>query len=154
MKHSSHLLIEPVTDSSSRLSIPRFMWGWSIPGVVLEDQYQIDQFRFLAITSDNCPYEECLHILLLALGRKDYERVDLAGEVLPGIYSNGRMISASTFEFQFFGSDRFRVDVARRPRLMLRQFLAGPGIKYMAPLRRKALTVTRLVEVGEEPSET
>ncbi|MFD1216878.1 hypothetical protein [Microbulbifer celer] len=145
MKRVNLLSLKPVSETCSRLCLSHHERKWQIPGVVLEDQYQLSDGRMLAFTSDNCPYEEGLHILLLKTGHDEFEQVDLGLENTPGIYTNGKVVSESVMEFQFFNNENYRVEVVEKPRLQLTQFLSGSEIKYKSPLRRKSLSVTRLV---------
>lgn len=110
----------------------------AVPGLLLEAAYEtFDRNRLLWLT-DDCPFEEGLHILLL----------DRSGQVLDAVesktfYTAGllHILSADRdhIDFTFFDQMRYRLSVGSSPQLRFRlpRGWAYPGFRF---LHRLALT--------------
>lgn len=89
-----------------------------VQGVVLETVLRT-KFGTLLLTSDDCPFEECLHAHLLDdLGRVR-ERVTLGCPYEAGDFRDLERLDASTFTFRFFDDEERWTLAAHAPRWAL-----------------------------------
>ena len=92
--------------------------GVVLPGVTLEAQYRFGD-RYLLFTTENVPYEEALHILLLDQGFRRLDHIELSHPFAEGTLSDVRARDAQV-QFSFFGGDFWELSVAPRPRHLAR----------------------------------
>ena len=72
-------------------------------GRILEGQYRLDNGSYLVLTTDDCPYEEVLHILLVDSELRLLDRIDIGREYQAGVFENARIADRETLEFDFAG---------------------------------------------------
>ncbi len=109
--------------------------GQTIQGSELEAQYAIDD-RFLILTTENCPYEEALHIHLLDRQFEILDYLELAQVYSPGILGKIHVSAENCLEFTFFGQERWRLTVLRSPKpgffRWTRRVTRFPGWRFWA----------------------
>lgn len=103
--------------------------GTIVDGVVLEKQFAV-QGGYLLFLTENCPYEEGLHIYLL-----DQEFQVLDGLELGGVYASAILKDVCAendvvFTFTFFGNERWRLQLASTP-------FRGLNISMLSPIKHK-----------------
>lgn len=116
-------------------------WEQSIPGVVLEAQFMMKNHNFLILTSEDCPYEEALHIILMDELGSIIDKVEIGQEATPGIVKDIETLDDSRIKFKFIGDGYFTVDVLETPEIMPFDSLKYSYIKHGNPLRKKNLLV-------------
>lgn len=131
----------PSTESQSVLSIAGQAALSPVPGLVLEAQYRLADGRFLLISTDNCPFEECLHLLLLDQDYTLQERVDVGSRFTSGLFRHPRVIHPGCLEFTFYDQTRFRAIIQEQPTRALGRLFSNNGITYSTPLAKKSLMV-------------
>lgn len=101
--------------------------GTRLAGVVLEGQFACRD-GFLVITSDDCPFEEAVHIHLLANDLSRSESLTIAqayaGGIVRGLHAEG----PDSIAFSFYGDDLWRVTVLPRAKYIW-QFRPFSGIR-------------------------
>ena len=105
--------------------------GVRLAGSVLEKQFRAPQGDLLFLTED-CPYEEGLHIYLLGGESAVLDAVELGAAYAPGILS---ILAAGPGErvcFSFFGGDEWSLELLPRPEF-------GLGLKGLPVVRRKRM---------------
>lgn len=93
-----------------------------VAGAVLEAQFARGH-EFLLFVTDDCPYEEVLHLYLLDASMAVVDQVDLGAPYAPGILRDLEGVGPECVEFSFIGTERWRVrvkgqhriEVSRRP---------------------------------------
>lgn len=116
---------------------------WTISGVILEGAWAIG-YELLVVTSDNIPYEDMLHIALLAPGGCVVEQLDLGG-----IYTTGSFealgLDGRALRFRFFNEMDWRVEVLDTPRRRI-PYLSDPkGV-------RRGLGLSTRLAISATPS--
>ena len=118
--------------------------GTTVPGVVLDAQYRYGE-RYLLLTTENIPYEEALHILLLDQGFRVLDHLELSHAFAPGTLTDVEPAGDGRLRFSLFGGDRWELTVLPAPR-RLRLDDAPTGVRgrirrLVAP---RWLKITRL----------
>jgi hypothetical protein len=91
----------------------------TVPGVVLEAQYRYGE-GYLLLTTENIPYEEALHILLLDQHFRVLDHLELSHAFAPGTLTDLEPAGDGRLHFSLFGGDRWELTVlpaSRRLRL-------------------------------------
>lgn len=113
---------QPGKTIGSELMIEGQPSGIEVDGCDLEAQFEIDlgsQKRYLLLVTDDCPYEECLHIYLVGEDGIVLERLEQGNIYTPGIVQNVQVISDRELRFDFRGPQRLVVN--DRPRGIVRR---------------------------------
>ncbi|MCA9712696.1 MAG: hypothetical protein KDK70_43105 [Myxococcales bacterium] len=93
-----------------------------VPGVVLEGQFALDDDRgHLLLLTDDSPYEEVLHVVLLDHAQRIVEQLDLGEPYVPGLLRDVQVVGADTLRFRFFEGKIHQLEVHRQPRGLLRR---------------------------------
>lgn len=85
--------------------------GIVIDGVALEKQFSFEE-KFLLFLTEDCPYEEGLHIYLLDQELQILDGIELAGAYASAILDDVQVENDGIVTFAFFGSDTWRLHVA------------------------------------------
>jgi len=108
-----------------------------VPGRVLAAQFESEGLFLLLFTDDN-PYEECLHVILLDEGGNLLDTVELANPYSPGMLDGLRVSSPDSVDFGFFGNDHWRLTILKESKLHLLQSPASP-VQYRPKFGRHRL---------------
>ncbi len=100
-----------------------------IEGVVLEGELALDSGEFVVWSSEDCPYEETLHITLLGPEGDVLDSVDLGRAMQPGVFQNFKALSDGVAEFDFFPEQRHRLEVRDAPCGLLTHILRRSRLK-------------------------
>ncbi|AFU98514.2 hypothetical protein [Simiduia agarivorans] len=146
METTTVFSLEPLNDTESRLIADGSTPLLNVPGVKLEDQYALADGRFLVITSEDCPYEEMLHIILARPGESDFECVNIGRPYTPGIYANPQVITNGNLQFSFSDNGTFRVSVRSHPARNIRQLFNHNAISYDSYLAKRSLSVEQIAQ--------
>lgn len=144
MEQIAFFSLTPTRESHSLLSVTGLGPRASVPGVVLEAQYRLADGSFLVISTDDCPYEECLHLLRLSRDYTIQERVDLGRSYTFGLFSDPKIIHPSCLEFTFYENTRFQAIILDKPQRALGKLLTHWDITYTAPFAKKSLQLVRV----------
>ena len=109
MKEITTFSLESQSDTESRLRFNKRKCDINISGVTLEKQYRLDNGFFLIFTTDDCPYEECLHITLLNENHQLVYYLDLGLAYNSAIFDNAKVISNDMLEFDFYSNMKYRL---------------------------------------------
>ncbi len=82
-----------------------------IEGLVLEAQLELQSGEFLLFSTDDCPFEEILHITLLSPSGAVLETLELGAAMQPGLFQNLEALGDGAAEFDFFPEQRHRLEV-------------------------------------------
>jgi hypothetical protein len=99
-----------------------------VDGILLERQYCVE-LGYLLFLTDDCPYEEGLHIYLLNAERLLLDALELGAPYTPAILDNVIAETETALTFSFFGNDQWRLDMRRVPRFSLHYAMFSP-LKY------------------------
>ncbi|MGC2656651.1 MAG: hypothetical protein WA324_01645 [Bryobacteraceae bacterium] len=97
-----------------------------IPGVDLAAQYACAAGALL-LTTEDTPYEEALHCVLLNGNVDMLDDVELSNRMTPGTLSAVRIEEEDALVFSFFGGDLWRLTVFKEP---VRKLLTRTGVHY------------------------
>jgi len=118
--------------------------GTTVPGVVLEAQYGCDPL-YLLLTTENIPYEEALHILLLDQRFRVLDHLELSHAFAPGTLTDVEQGGDGRLRFSLFGGDRWELEVLPAPRrLRLDEAPTGVRGRMRRLLAPRRLAITRL----------
>ena len=150
MRPSHSFALKPVSDSEtepprSELFSDGRTTGLIVPGVILEAQFTCGEWHLL-FTTENIPFEEALHIVLLDQRFRRLDDVELSHPLAAGALTDLQSTDDEpSARFSFFGGDQWELIVLRTPRRLSRSE-APVGVK--AALRRlvtpKYLALARL----------
>lgn len=144
MERIDQVGLESVSDTHSTISLMKTSLQWAVPGIVLEDQFRLNEAEFLVITSDDCPFEESLHILLINKNMSEYERVDIELDNTPGIFKDCIISRDDSVQFKFIADNTYRIDVDSAASISWNRIFSSFGISYKNPLKKKRLNVNLL----------
>lgn len=102
--------------------------GIVIDGIVLEKQFSFEN-KYLLFLTEDCPFEEGLHIYLLDHELQILDGVELGGAYASAILNDVKIENNSIVSFAFFGQDRWRLQVASNAFRQLNISMLSP-IKY------------------------
>lgn len=114
-----------------------------IDGVVLEAQLELKSGEFVLCSTDDCPFEEVLHITLVSPTGKVLDTLDLGQAMQPGLFQNFVSLGDRAAEFDFFPEQRHRLEVRDAPCGLLTHILRR---------RRLELTPTDQATTHDEPT--
>jgi hypothetical protein len=129
-------------DKRANLIAPDKRCVTQLPGCVLERLYQLENRHYLVFLTDDSPYEECLHIVLLDENYHQLDQVDIFQAYTPGILSNLTVLGSYELEFEFMVSCRFRLSVDVSPRRRMHRLISSSPIHYPRFLAKSYMTVT------------
>jgi len=154
MRVSSRFKLEPVDEpGKSRLVVDGHPTPTLVTGIDLEAQFDCRAGSLLLLTQDS-PYEESLHMLLVAPGAKTAQQIPieildeliLGGAYTPGILTEVAVAGENSLEFSFFGKDRWRVTAHANPRPAISGALTSMGKRPLGyALRKRYLELESLV---------
>lgn len=103
-----------------------------VSGTVLEAAYQLEDLGLdLLFVTEDCPYEETLHIYLLDAAHTVIEETRLGAPYAPGILKDLLIVSDNELAFHFQGNHRLIIHA--QPRGFLRhrrlELRAGAGVE-------------------------
>ncbi|HVK53737.1 MAG TPA: hypothetical protein VM532_01790 [Burkholderiales bacterium] len=116
--------------------------GLVLDGVNLEHQVRIED-KYLLFLTENCPFEEGLHIYLIDDSRRVLDAVEIGAPYAPGVLKNVQQIGGAAMSFSFFGEDLWRLEVRDKPALTFSRPLSPVKFKRGA-LGRHWLNVVRV----------
>jgi hypothetical protein len=93
--------------------------GVTIPGIVLEAQYRSGDSHLL-LTTEDVPFEDALHLLLLDERLVLLDHVELAHPYAAGLVKDVRPAGGERLTFSFFGGDLWETTVMQTPRRLKR----------------------------------
>ncbi|MBV1862355.1 MAG: hypothetical protein KUG77_28300 [Nannocystaceae bacterium] len=114
-----------------------------VDGVVLEAQLQLGSGESVLWSTDDCPFEEVLHITLVSPTGKVLDAVDLGQAMQPGLFQDLKALGDRTAEFGFFPQQRHRIEVFDAPCGLL---------DHIFRRRRLRLALTDQATTHDEPT--
>lgn len=138
---------EPTTDEVPlvQLSFREREVGDAIPGATLEQQFRLDEGRFLLFLTDDVPYEETLRIYLLSKDFRILDGLEFGGAYVTGSLENVTIKDSRTLEFSFVHKNRCRLHVHQTARWQL-PLLFMPGVSRVGPWRQKSFLQTTFLK--------
>ena len=103
----------------------------TLDGVVLEAQFLVTGGGYLVVTSDEDPFEGCLHMCLLDDKFKKIDGMRLGVSYRPGTFRAHGHGPGESLQFSFFADEIWHLEIAPRSRLVLIRPL-GP-VRYTSP---------------------
>ena len=124
-----------------------------LPGTVLEQQYDLNQpsaeqpnsdsKAYLLLSSDNCPFEEGLHISLLNNKLALLDQLSLGIAYQPGQLSSVKVVASHTLAFSFFKDIHYQLTIHRPSIGLFKKNISEaryPGL----PFKKHYLTIKRM----------
>lgn len=112
-----------------RLSGPGHEDVVEVDGIVLEAQLELPSGEFVLWSTEDCPYEETLHITLLSSTGEVLETAEMGQAMQPGLFGNLEALGDSAAEFDFFPRQRHRLEVLHLHRGLLSGVLRRRRLK-------------------------
>jgi hypothetical protein len=88
-----------------------------VEGSTLEAQYETSK-GFLLMLTEDCPYEEALHIYLVDHGNSILDEIHMGQAYVSGILGDLDPIAPDQLQFSFFGNDLWKLRILESPRRM------------------------------------
>ncbi|MCS6884939.1 MAG: hypothetical protein RMM17_00645 [Acidobacteriota bacterium] len=107
--------------------------GLILEGLILEQQFACKN-GYLLLLTDDCPFEEGLHIHLLNFELQHLDTINMGKAYLPGMLQNVTS-SNETLNFSFFGDDSWQLRVLQQPRFRISPY-SGSWATFFFPLHR------------------
>ncbi len=111
MEEYSRFSLVPLSETESSLLDSDGQPTSSLAGVVLEKAYLLKDGRFLLISTDDCPYEEGIHITLLRKDGVVDERIDRVAEYHAAVLTDIRDLSQDTIQITISDQENVQVSV-------------------------------------------
>ena len=128
----------------SNLLFDAALTGVTEPGVVLEAQYRYGELHLL-FTTENIPYEEALHVLLLDPRFNLLDHLELSHPYASGVLTDLHQAGEGRLRFSLFGGDRWELSVLPAPRrLTMDEAPTGVRGRLRRLLAQRWLAVKRL----------
>lgn len=108
--------------------------GTGVAGRLLEAAIEAAG-RYLLFVTDDCPYEEQLHLHLLDAAGKVLDSASLGGPYSTGRFVGPRLLDDRRVGFSFFDDKDWEVELLDAPRLRLPVFTEPLGVWRARPLR-------------------
>ncbi|NOQ63086.1 MAG: hypothetical protein GQ582_01075 [Methyloprofundus sp.] len=121
-----------------------------VPGHVLEAFFRLKDDRYLVLLTDNLPYEECLHIVLLDSQYCMLDQVDIYQAYTSGILSNVKILGDFELVVDFLENQQFHVMIAVSPSYSIRRIYTSDPIHYARRFNKCYLTVNYTKSIGGE----
>jgi len=116
-----------------------------VDGTCLEDQFELDDGRGLVWLTEDCPYDEGLHIYLFATDGSLEDSIEAGAAFAPGILSI-RSFGSSSVDFSFFENDvTYRLEVSD----FKIRIASLEGWRYKSKLQRHCIFVRVLQDSDE-----
>ena len=91
--------------------------GMVLSGALLEAQYRTNAGDLLLFLSNDCPFEEELHVYLLSADFQVLDHEQLGWAYTPGAFRNAEIVEECRIRFAFLGDhDRWELTILPRPR--------------------------------------
>lgn len=113
----------------------------NFPGRILEGQYRLENGAYLVLATEDCPYEEVLHILLLDSELRLLDRIDIGLEYHGGIFENAKIIDRETLEFDFLGGLTFRLTLLSEGKRFVKNAFFNSLIRHHWKFGKKHMRV-------------
>lgn len=114
-----------------------------VEGVILEGELALRSGEFVVFSSEDCPYEETLHVTLLGPSGTVLDSAELGRAMQPGMFQNLESLSDGIAEFDFFPERRHRLEVRDARCGLLTHILRRSRLK---------LTLTDQATTHDEPT--
>lgn len=138
MKSSDLFELTEVSPQKSKLILSGSENTVDVPGSVLEAQMELQNDRYLILTTENSPYDEALYITLLGPRLEILDQIELSQDMTPGIVKDVEIIDAERMRFNFNRLEPYIVEVDRSgfilskgPDSAKRDFIRKLGRKYI-----------------------
>ena len=119
MEETTRLTLSPLSETESALLDENGRELCRIPGLVLEKAFVLIDGRFLVVSTDDCPYEEGIHIVLLRQDGTVNERIDRLHAYHAAVLTEIRAVSEDTLQITISDQERLQVvidfDGRRKP---------------------------------------
>lgn len=129
MEKINDFVLTPVSDVNSTLHLGSRIRTQPVPGIILEAQYQLANNRYLILTTDDVPYEEGLHILLLDKNMTTLDQIDMGLPYQAGILKDLEIYEDNRLTFSFYNDMKFRLMIGQGGKYFSPRS-AIPGVKY------------------------
>ena len=96
-----------------------------VDGLELEQQFGLET-GYLLLLTENCPYEEGLHIYLLDADRRMRDAIALGAPYAPALLHTIQSHEPAALTFSFFGNDQWRLTVRAMPRFDWKAAFCSP----------------------------
>jgi hypothetical protein len=118
--------------------------GLIVDGIDLNRQYQVEA-GFLLFITENCPFEEGLHIYLISPELKILDGFEFDAIYTPGVVRDIELKEEEAILFSFYFDDRWELRVLEKPtwgvnltRFSVLKRLGGPIVRRRLLLKRLA----------------
>jgi hypothetical protein len=115
---------KPAEPAKSQLVFDGEPVATMVEGRLLEAQFEFGSVHVL-ILSDDCPYEEILHVYLLDDDLNALEHIELGTPLVSGVLRDVAIEGSDTVTFSFDGSTKYRLTVHPQPKRSIRSLPSG-----------------------------
>ncbi len=112
-----------------------------IDGVILETQFSLDSGQYLILTTDGCPFEEGLHLILLDQTYRIIDQVNLSQDYTSGQLDDVQIVSNSVLEFSFQGQTKTKVVILSEGKRVFFPSLKGNAQRDFNPFKKQYMEV-------------
>lgn len=142
--------LERKSGGGSGLLFERRLCAVVVPGVALEAQYRLDNGFYLLFITDECPFEEFLHIVLLDDQFRRLDCIDIGFAYSAAVFSDLRVLSPRALVFDFYTGFSYRLSI-ELPGVRLLCARPLPEVRYDRSLfARKFLRIERIKRLAAD----
>jgi hypothetical protein len=114
----------------------------SLPGLVVENGFDVPALGTLWLTSNDSPYEETLYISLVDSQASVTEQIELYQPYTPGVLKDV-VVSNSSIQFEFWEGVIHHVKVDQEKRMRFTRLLPQAGCHYSSKFSPSYLTISQ-----------
>lgn len=141
MEQTTRFSLSPLSETESALLNEEGRELCRIPGVVLEKAFVLKDGRFLVVSTDDCPYEEGIHVTLLQPDGTVDERIDRLHAYHAAVLTELLPLSDDTLQITISDQERLRVVVNFHGRRKPFEFSKCGFTSDRKPFQQKYLSV-------------
>lgn len=141
MEETTRFSLSPLSETESSLQDDQGHTLCRLPGLVLEKAFVLKDGRFLVVTTDDCPYEEGIHVVLVKPDGNVDERIDRLHAYHAAVLTDIRPVSDDTLQITISDEERLQVVVDADGHRKPLSSAAGGFRSDRKPFQTKYLTV-------------
>lgn len=112
-----------------------------IDGVVLEAQFSLNRGQYLIFTTDGCPFEEGLHLMLLDQSYRILDQINISQEYNSGQLDGFEIVSNAILEFSFLSKNKTKVVIFSEGKRVLFPSLKSNVQRIFNPFKKQYMEI-------------
>lgn len=112
-----------------------------IDGVALEAQFGLDSGQYLIFTTDGCPFEETLHLILLDQTYRILDQINISQDYTSGQIDEIEIVSNVVLEFSFLSKNKTKVVIFSEGKRVFFPLLKSNVQRIFNPFKKQYMEI-------------